>query len=381
MRLGTRWSSRTAASSPPRVLKLASRDERRGVVLDVAGLLLCACFVIWTIVAAKVSGGDGAPSIILLLACAAVLVLGRLVGTQARGLIPGAIAISALALALLSPDPVLDRAPLGGPFGYANATGAFYVQTALASLMAVACSRTAIARTLWLIVALALGVVPFVIGVRTSAVVVIALLVIGLIILRTGSWHTAIATAGTCAVIVLLSTILLGVTYRDGQREGLIDRVVDASLTERRIALWNDAVAMMVEHPLAGIGPSRFAESSPTARSDVDARWAHNGFLQQGAETGIPGLLVLIALFAWGFVRLAVVPRPDAVTALGAAALAVLSIHASVDYVLEFAAVPLIAAALVGVAQATPTARTSTRRWTRQSSPAPELGPRTERAL
>ena len=42
------------------------------------------------------------------------------------------------------------------------------------------------------------------------------------------------------------------------------------------------------------------------------------------------------------------------VVALGAAALAALVIHACVDYVLHFPAVPLAAAALVGTAQAVP---------------------------
>jgi O-antigen ligase len=117
--------------------------------------------------------------------------------------------------------------------------------------------------------------------------------------------------------------------------------------------LWSEAIDILAEHP-GGVGVGGFATTAPTAIRDQDARWAHQEFLQVGVELGWTGLALVVLLFAWGFVRLAMHPRPDAYVALGGAALAALGIHASVDYVWHFPAVPLAAAALVGAAQAAP---------------------------
>ena len=57
---------------------------------------------------------------------------------------------------------------------------------------------------------------------------------------------------------------------------------------------------------------------------------------------------LLALLFVWGFARLSAGAPPDAVTLLSAASLAALGIHASVDYVMHFPAIPILAAALVG---------------------------------
>jgi O-antigen ligase len=108
----------------------------------------------------------------------------------------------------------------------------------------------------------------------------------------------------------------------------------------------------MIEHPVLGVGPGRFAEAAGPASADPDARWAHNEFLELGAETGIVGALLLLALFAYGFLRLHVVADASPVAPLAATSLAVLGIHAAYDYILHFPAVPMAAAALVGAATA-----------------------------
>jgi O-antigen ligase len=85
-------------------------------------------------------------------------------------------------------------------------------------------------------------------------------------------------------------------------------------------------------------------------QTDRDEPWAHNDFLQLGAETGLVGFLLLVGIFLWGFARLSAVESPDTVVVLGAVALAVLGVHACVEYVLQFPAVVLGASALVGTA-------------------------------
>ena len=71
-----------------------------------------------------------------------------------------------------------------------------------------------------------------------------------------------------------------------------------------RASVWADSYRIFVDHPLFGVGPGGFAETSPTAREERDLRWAHNEFLQQGAETGLPGFLLLLGLLAWLFWKL-----------------------------------------------------------------------------
>jgi O-antigen ligase len=155
----------------------------------------------------------------------------------------------------------------------------------------------------------------------------------------------------TLFVGVLASTVLLGVGYRSGADGPVVD-----ALSERRLELWHESVQILLNQPF-GVGPGRFKDVSPTARRDADARWAHNEFLQQGVELGWIGLVLTVLFFIWGFARSWVVPDPDIVVALGAASLAALGIHACVDYVIHFPAVPLAAAAILGSAQSVPIRR------------------------
>ena len=128
------------------------------------------------------------------------------------------------------------------------------------------------------------------------------------------------------------------------------------ALDVRRVVLWHQSLRIIGRRP-GGVGPGRFAEVDHAAQRDADVRWAHNEFLQEGVELGWAGLALLVLVFGWGFARLWVLPAPDIVTALGAASLAALGIHASVDHVLHFPAIPLTAAALVGTAQVVPIRR------------------------
>jgi len=160
-----------------------------------------------------------------------------------------------------------------------------------------------------------------------------------------------VIACGVALAVVLAGTVGLGATYRSGSAS-----FATRALTERRLVLWSEALDILAEHP-AGVGVGGFATTAPTAIRDRDARWAHQEFLQVGVELGWAGLALVMLLFVWGFVRLAMHPRPDACVALGAASLAALGIHASVDYVWHFPAVPVVAAALVGSAQASPRRR------------------------
>ena len=317
--------------------------------VDLAGLWLAAAAAGWTYVAAARSGGDPGPVAGMFLASAAALVAARLLGSAGRGLVPAAVVAVAALLVLRAPDDLLRTAPLSGPFGYNNATAGFMVQAAVAALMLATLVRWAPVRLAAVAGAIAFGIIPFAIGSLAGAIPLVVLAVASLAWSRGGP-RAAIVAAGAVFGAALAATVVLGALYGGGERTSRVDRAIDETLSERRVVLWHDALAIMGEQPLAGVGPGRFREVSPTALDDRDAVWAHQGFLQQGAEQGVVGFALLTLLFSWGFARLWTRRHPGALAVLGAVALAVLGIHASIDYVLHFPAIPIAAAGLLGTA-------------------------------
>jgi hypothetical protein len=322
--------------------------DRSRAVLDLLGLVLLLTYV-GTAFAAAATRGDAGPVVALLIASAAVLAAARVIGSMQRSVVPVVVVVVAIVVAWRAGWAV-GGAPLVGPFRYRNASGAFFVQASLAALMVAGAARRWPVRIAGIVAA-----VPFAIaGAGASAAAGLSLLVVGVALLGLGGPRAArasVALAGMALALVLAGTVALGAGYRVGGDGPLV-----RALTERRLVLWHESLVIIGERP-GGVGPGRFDRVSPTAIADQDARWAHQEFLQQGVELGLAGLALAVLVFAWGFVRLWAHPRPDVVVALGAASLAALGIHACVDYVLHFPAVPLTAAALLGTAQAVPLRR------------------------
>jgi O-antigen ligase len=334
----------------------ADRPARRypDVVGDLVGAALLVAAIGWTFVAAARSGGRPASAAVLLGACGLAWIVGRAVGSGDRRLIPAAVVLIALWLLATGWEATLDTSPLSGPFGYANAKASFFLQASLAALMLAASARGWALRITGAVAALALVAVLLVI--RSDLVVGLALTLppMALLIFGHGGRARARAAAGALGLLVvlaLLGTTLLGASYKAGAESSPVIRQAYSLLSERRPALWSDAVDQLAGHPLSGVGPGRFSEESPVSRSDPDdARWAHNGFLQQGAEQGVPGIALLVLLFVWALARLGAVEGADRMTVLAATAVAALGIHACIDYVLHFGPLPITAAALAGSA-------------------------------
>jgi O-antigen ligase len=66
-----------------------------------------------------------------------------------------------------------------------------------------------------------------------------------------------------------------------------------------RLDYWQGALRMVADYPLTGSGPGTFGTLFPSYQTDPNfySRFAHNFFLQMGAEGGIPTLLASLALF------------------------------------------------------------------------------------
>jgi O-antigen ligase len=319
--------------------------------LDLVGVVLVVAAIAWTYLVGAWPGFSPGPYTAILLASASAMVIGRLATSVRRTLVPATVVGGAAWVAVSTPD-LLSGTALGGPLGYANANGAFFLQAAMAGLMLAAGSRSTPVRVLGLLAAAAFGVVPFAAKSVTSAVLLLVLPVVALSVRAFIGARVAVVGCAALFILVVATTIILGSTYEASDRSSLVSRFVDENLDERRVALWHEALVMMRKHPASGVGLGGFQALSPTARSDRDARWAHNSFLQQGAETGVTGFVFLVLLFVWGFASLGARHALGLSAVLGAVALASLGIHACVDYVLHFPAVPLTTATLVGAAGA-----------------------------
>jgi O-antigen ligase len=340
----------------------ARPSAREIVVLDLLGLTVALLLIAWTFLVAHLTGGLAGPVAGLLLGCVLAYGVGRISGSVAPSLVPISVVVSASALALLSHGDVMSPNPLGGPFGYVNAKAAFFVQATFAALMLASVSKLAGARAVGFAAAAAFALVPIVSHSWTAAVQVLTLPILTLVIFRAKGARLAIVGCAALFILALLVTTTLGVSYRNSERSGLTGLLVRNTVSERRLELWSDAIHLMMSHPTTGVGPGRFQAVSRVARSDPDARWAHNELLQMGAETGVVGLLLTLTLLLWLFVRIWTEANASSwLAALGAGALAAIGIHACVDYVFHFPSVAIVAAALVG--SATGTSRRHLRLW------------------
>jgi hypothetical protein len=328
----------------------ARRTETR---LAVAGLLLIGGCAAWLTGTAARSGGDAAPTVGIVVAVAASLVAAQALAVRHAWLAPGLVVAGAAALAAVRHDTLLLW-PLGNPFGYSNAVGGFYMVASAAAVLVAARVGDRRIRAAALLLAAAAALVPMA-NLTATASVLVCLVPLGLLARTRRAARLCVGAGAAAFAGTLLVAIALGAAYQAGPRDGVLDRAVDATLSERRPELWHDALSMLAREPLAGVGPGRFPLESPTTRKDPDAHAPHNEALHFAAEAGVPGLLFLIGFFAWGFARLWW-GAGDAGTAVAALALGAVGVHSNVDYVLHFPAIGIAAAALVAAGARLPAA-------------------------
>lgn len=312
-------------------------------------VVLVAALTVWTILSALVQGGSPRPIVAVLFATTVAFMVGRVLGAFSS-IVFLSVVMVALIMAAISPGDLFGSRPVSGPFGYVNAKGAFLAQAAIAAMLLVLMTRHRVTVALGIA-----SIIIFFLAILLSRSYAAALLVsllpaVALIVLKRKGGRAAVIACSGAFALVLTGTIIAGATYTPRAGSRLAETILQMTLSERRPILWHESLAMMRAKPLFGVGPGRFGVESPTARSDPDASFAHQEFLQMGAETGIVGFALVVLLFLWGFARLGRSHGSEMVIALGAASLAALGIHSSIDYILHFPAIPIAAAALVGAA-------------------------------
>jgi O-antigen ligase len=332
-------------------------NVRRRPLVDAArwGVILVVAAVAWTLLAGAVARSSPWPMAGLILGAGVTVGVSWLVSARHAAVVPSAIVALVLGAAIVDAGSGFDLDEFAGPLHYANASAALFALAVLAALLLAVTTRGGASR----IVAVTAVVVltPLVLLARVWAVAILlpGLVAIAVVVTRRRGARAAVAACGAVFAAALLVSLFTGAA-RIGVGSGAAGRVVGGTITEARVILWHEALTIVASEPVFGVGPGRFEEASPTASRDRDLRWAHNEFLQVGAETGMLGYLLSVGLFAWGF--LVLYANADGLaTALGAAALALVGAHANVDYILHFPAVGLAGAALLGTAVGVATRR------------------------
>jgi O-antigen ligase len=231
-------------------------------VLYPAGFFLLAALVSWIFLSAFVSDRDGGRAVASILLWAATFWVARQVGRLSGWVVPTAAAGGAALLALHAGQSLLYR-PLGNPFGYSNAIGSFYMLSAAAAVMA-AVRLPPAARPPLLLLAVGFAAVPWLNDTTTATVLVLLLPFVLLAGSRTAVRRLVVG-GSSLFLLAFSTTIVLGLGYGVYPRDGVTQRVIDATISDTRPRLYREALSIMASKPLAGVGPGGFAQTSPTA--------------------------------------------------------------------------------------------------------------------
>lgn len=128
----------------------------------------------------------------------------------------------------------------------------------------------------------------------------------------------------------------------------LHDRLVQATATFAERALQaGDAWRVLAASPLLGIGPDQWQFTYPAIQSaEYESTLVHNSYLQLGLNAGVLAPAALISAGAWAVAAGSPEWRSTAFPAL-----AILALHALIDFDLEFSFFVVLAAVLMGTAR------------------------------
>ncbi|MFG2631573.1 O-antigen ligase family protein [Streptomyces sp. NPDC048473] len=326
------------------------RAWERGNASDGAGAVILAACAIWSLISAagRETGPEGV--LLALLAVAAGFACGRICGTLLPVATATVAAVGALLMGLLSrhgmpgATATVDTAP-----GHAGAAAALLVLAAGAACCAAAAARQAPLRfTLRL---LALGTACAALALRSVAGFAAALGVLLCSLAAARMRQRLLGLAG----LALATGLVVGTSWAvaaDALPQGLMVSL-KGPLTTNRVLLWQDALELAGRHPVLGVGPGRFAELSPTMEQTAHSDGKpHSAPLQQAAEQGVVGVVLLGSAFGWLLYVLWRSPRTTAVVLTAGAALTALAVLASVGNALSFTPVTAGAGLLAGLASA-----------------------------
>ncbi|MEV6396788.1 O-antigen ligase family protein [Streptomyces sp. NPDC051907] len=327
-----------------------SAAHERGRAADVTGVVVLSACAVWSLISA--AGRDARPEGVLLavFAVAAGYACGRICGTLLPVAAASAAALAALALAVASRQGVPGATPGGDtPPGHTGAAAALLILAVGAACCAAAAARAPLLRLGLRLFALAVVCVALPLGTPAGFAAALGVLLCSLAAVRMR--RRTIGLAGLALATALAVAGSWGVA-EDALPPGLTV-AVEGQLTQNRVALWRDALALAKDDPIRGAGPERFAKLSPTAQQSLGSDGQpHSATLQQAAEQGGVGVTLLGAAFGWLLYGLWRSPRSTPVVLSAGAALTGLAVLANVGNALSFAPVTAGVGLLAGLATA-----------------------------
>ncbi|MFC9647074.1 MULTISPECIES: O-antigen ligase family protein [unclassified Streptomyces] len=322
----------------------------RGRGPDVLGALVLGGCAVWPLISA--AGRDGRPegALLAVLAVTAGYVFGRISGSLVPVATATVVSVGALVAALVSSDRTFGTTvAVVTPSGGTGAVTALLVLAAGAACCAATAARRPAARAALRVQALVVAGTASLLGSFVGFVAALGVLLCSLAAARMRRRLLALAGLG------LVTALVVGVSWAVAERalpEGL-SVSLEGQLTQHRVALWHDAAGLAKENPLFGVGPDRFGDLSPTVSQSLDTDGTpHSAPLQQAAEQGVVGVLLLGAVFGWLLYGLGRSPCSTPVVLTAGATLTALAVLASVGNALSFTPVTAGASLLAGLATA-----------------------------
>lgn len=164
------------------------------------------------------------------------------------------------------------------------------------------------------------------------------------------------STAAAGSTLIAFCAIVL-VWMLGGATAERFDRIQTAS--SERIEIYRLTAMAISDRPLLGTGLGTFPDVFPayrTAELQANINFAHNSFLENALEMGLPAAIVFygaLAMLFGTFVRALTGKTADyPYPALGIAVTGAAFFHSLFDYAIQFPAVAICFAALLGVAAA-----------------------------
>ncbi|MFI5685311.1 O-antigen ligase family protein [Streptomyces sp. NPDC051636] len=314
------------------------------------GVIVLGACAAWSLISAAAHGGRPEGALLAVLAVAAGYASGRITGALLPVAAPCAGALAGLGLAVAVPH--LAAGPEAAtPLGHAGATAALLTLAVGAACCAAWATPAPALRLALRLLAVGIAVTGAAVGSATGCAIGCAVLLCSLAVGRMR--HRGLGIAGLALATALVTGTVW--TVAGNVLPAGLTASLEGRLTPRRIQLWHDALHLTYRDPALGVGPGRFGELSPTAPQTLwpDGK-PHSAPLQQAAEQGLVGVLLLAAAFCWVLHALWRSPRSTPVALTAGAALTGLAAIAAAGDALSFTTVSAGAGLLAGLATARP---------------------------
>ncbi|MFD4523620.1 O-antigen ligase family protein [Streptomyces sp. NPDC058470] len=326
----------------------AAAGDRRSAS-DVAGMIALGACAIWSLITAGAHHGRPEGVLLAALAVTAGYASGRILGALLPVAAPCRGALAGLGLAVAAPHTA-PGAGVTSPLGHAGATAALLAPSAGAACCAAWAAHPPVLRLALGLLAAGITVTAAALGSTTGFVLCTEVLLCSLAAARMR--RRALGLASLALTAALATGMSLAIA-EDPLPDGLT-AALEGPLTRHRVLLARRAAPRpRVSGP--GRRPGRYGELSPTVtRSLLPDHKPHSAPLQQAAEQGVIGVLLLVMVFCWVLYALWRTRRPTPIALTADATLTMLAVVASVGNALSFTTVTAGAGLLAGLAPSRP---------------------------